>query len=153
MKPTLPIIAALVLTLSACNKKVEQTPTKTVEMPTITAAPSAASSVTVSSITLGNGINPQMKVVTASDTFTRTDTIYASVDTTGTGSATLTAKWTYRANGQDVAVNESTQTINPAGPATSEFHVSKPDGWPAGDYKVEISAAGGTPTSRTFTVK
>ena len=89
----------------------------------------------------------------ASNTFARNDTIYASVDTAGSGSSTLQAKWTYRANGQDVAVRDDTQAINPTGPATTEFHVSKPDGWPAGDYKVEVSSSGNTPATRTFTVK
>jgi hypothetical protein len=31
--------------------------------------------------------------------------------------------------------------------------VSKPDGWPAGDYKVEISAAGNAADTRSFTVR
>ena len=42
---------------------------------------------------------------------------------------------------------------NPTGPATSEFHVSKPDGWPTGDYKVEVSSSGNSSATRTFTVK
>jgi hypothetical protein len=50
-------------------------------------------------------------------------------------------------------VSESTQPINATGPASTEFHVSKPDGWPTGDYKVEITASGNAPTTRTFTVK
>ena len=35
-------------------------------------------------------------------------------------------------------VDESSQTIVPTGPATSEFHIKKPDGWPSGEYQVEI---------------
>ena len=75
------------------------------------------------------------------------------METTGSGSSTLNAKWTYRSKGQDVPVHDDSQAINAAGPATSEFHVSKPDGWPAGDYKVDISASGSTPVTRAFTVK
>jgi energy-converting hydrogenase Eha subunit A len=153
MKLTLATIAALALTLSACGKKAETPAPKTVENPTITATPVPVAGVTVASITLGNAINTQMQVVTASDTFAKGDTIYASVNTTGTGSSTLKAKWTYSANGQDVLVNESTQAITTTGPANSEFHVSKPDGWPNGEYKVEISASGNAATTRTFTVK
>jgi hypothetical protein len=153
MKLTLAFIAAVALTLTGCNKKTETAPPKTVESPTVTTTPSPAAAVTVSSVTLGNAINPQKQVVTASDTFAKGDTIYASVNTTGSGSSTLKAKWTYNANGQDVLVSESTQPINATGPASTEFHVSKPDGWPTGDYKVEITASGNSPTTRTFTVK
>ena len=35
----------------------------------------------------------------------------------------------------------------------SEFHVSKPDGWTAGDYQVEIFAADKFAGGKTFTVK
>jgi len=151
MKLALAIIAALALTLPGCGKKDE--PPKPKSSDSSMTLPAPVAGVTVTSITLGNGIGPQKQVVSVSNTFARNDTIYASVDTAGSGSSTLQAKWTYRANGQDVAVRDDTQTINPTGPATSEFHVSKPDGWPAGDYKVEVSSSGNAPASRTFTVK
>ena len=37
-------------------------------------------------------------------------------------------------------------------PATSEFHISKPDGWPAGDYQVEISINDKPAGTKKFTV-
>lgn len=151
MKITAVILAVLALTLSGCGKK-DEPPKPTTSAPTST-LPGPAAGVAVAAITLGNGIGPQKQVITASDSFARNDTIYASVNTTGTGNTTLKAKWTFRANDQDVPVREDSQAINPTGPATSEFHVSKPDGWPAGAYKVEISTSGGSSATRTFTVK
>ena len=151
MKLALAIVAALALTLHGCGKKDEPPKPKTSD--SSMTFPGAVAGVTVTSITLGNGIGPQKQVLSASNTFARNDTIYASVDTSGSGSSTLQAKWTYRANGQDVSVRDDTQAINPTGPATSEFHVSKPDGWPTGDYKVEISSSGNSSAARTFTVK
>lgn len=152
MRMTIAFLAALALTLNGCGKKDEPPKPKTTSAPAST-VPAPGAGVTVSAITLGNGIGPQKQVMNASNSFARNDTIYASVDTTGTGNATLKAKWTYRANGQDVPVREDSQTVNSTGPTTSEFHVSKPDGWPAGDYKVEISTSGNSPATRTFTVK
>ena len=35
-------------------------------------------------------------------------------------------------------MDESEQTIAPTGSAATEFHISKPDGWPAGKYKLEV---------------
>jgi hypothetical protein len=150
MKTTLAIIAALALTLNGCGKKAE-TPAPKTSQPTSTTP--AAAGVTVTNVTLGSGIGPQKQVVNPSTTFARNDTIYASVDTNGTGSSTLNAKWTYRSNGQDVSVRDDSQSINANGPATSEFHVSKPDGWPTGEYKVEISSSGNPTATRTFTVR
>ena len=150
MKLILAILAAFALTVNGCGKKEEPPKPKTSDTSTSVPAPAG---VIVGAITLGNAIGPMKRVVQASDSFARNDTIYASVDTTGSGSASLNAKWTYRSNGQEVSVRDEMQTINATGPATSEFHVSKPDGWPAGDYKVVISSSGNSSNSRTFSVK
>lgn len=143
--------AVLILALNACGKKEEPRP---VPAPTTAPAPvPSPAGVTVNTITLGNAIGADKKITHAADSFGTKDTIHASVETSGAGTATLKAKWTYRKNGQESVVKEDTQTIAPTGPATSEFHVSKPDGWPAGDYQVEIFVAGKPAGSKTYTVK
>ncbi|TAH44492.1 MAG: hypothetical protein EYC71_08575 [Gammaproteobacteria bacterium] len=84
-------------------------------------------------------------------TFATTDTIYASVDTSGVAaSATLAARWTF---GDGQLVDESSQSIAPTGPATTTFHISKPSGWPVGSYKVDISLDGAPVASQGFEVK
>ena len=50
-------------------------------------------------------------------------------------------------------MKEEKQTIAPTGPASSEFHISKPDGWPVGDYQVEIFVDDKSAQSKSFTVK
>jgi hypothetical protein len=62
----------------------------------------------------------------------------------------LAAKWTYQ-DGQ--TVNESSQSIAPTGPAATAFQVAKPDGFPAGKYKVEITKDGVSAGTREFEVK
>lgn len=150
------------LILSACNRN-EETPPPMQETPPVTEpaplettpptpapAPTAVP-VSVTAINLGNAVDASQNVSAPSTTFASTDTIYASVSTAGTAaSATLTANWTYQ-DGQ--TVNESSQTIAPSGPAVTTFHISKPDGWPAGSYKVEISLDGTVVDSRDFTVQ
>lgn len=150
-KYVLGMLAALILALNACGKK-EEAP-KPQSFPAPTSAPATTAGVTIVTITLGNAIGADKKVTQAADSFGRKDTIYASVATTGAGTATLKSKWTYRKDGQQAAVKEDTQTITPTGPASSEFHVSKPDGWPAGDYQVEIFVADKSAGTKTFTVK
>ena len=90
------------------------------------------------------------KVTTPGDTFSPKDTIYASVDTLGAApAATLSARWTYQ-DGQ--TVHEESQSIAPTGPATTEFHIAKPDGWPKGEYKVEILLDGAPVRTAAFRV-
>ena len=69
--------------------------------------------------------------------------------TDGSGSGTLRARWTF----QGQVVNESEQPIAPTGPAHTEFHISKPDGWPKGKYKVEITLNGTSVGSKDFEIK
>jgi hypothetical protein len=153
----LALAGALVMT--ACGKKEEAPPppaattppaAEPAPAPAMTPAPAAAP-VTVTSIDLGTAVGPDQKVTSPTTTFGKNDTIYAAVATTGSATnATLGAKWTYQ-DGQ--TVNDSSQTIAPTGPAVTTFHISKPDGWPAGNYKVEISLNGAPVSSKDFTVQ
>jgi hypothetical protein len=146
------------LALTACGKKEETPPPAATTPPATTPAPSTAMTpapaeqgVTVASVDLGTAVGPDQKVTSPTTTFGPKDTIYAAVSTTGTASnATLGAKWTYQ-DGQ--TVNDSSQTIAPTGAAVTTFHISKPDGWPAGNYKVEISLNGASVSSKDFTVQ
>ena len=151
------VLAALVLALGACGKKDEVPPPQTLPAPAQAPAPvpaPSAAGVAVVTITLGNAIGADKKVAQSSERFGKKDTIYAAVDTSGAGTATLKAKWTYRgkAAGEQIVVKEDSQTIVPTGPATSEFHISKPDGWPAGEYQVEIFVDDKSAGTKTFSV-
>lgn len=95
-----------------------------------------AQTLTVTDVNLGSSLNSDRSVSAPTSNFAPTDTIYASVATEGTASgATLAARWLYE-DGQ--VVEESSQSISPTGPAVTEFHISMPNGFPAGDYTVEI---------------
>ena len=152
---TLIVAIAGALALSACGKKEEPAAPPPVSTPAPAPVPAtpppAVAPVTVASVDLGTAVGPDQKVTAATTTFAPKDTIYAAVSTTGTApNAVLNAKWTYQ-DGQ--TVNESSQTIAPNGPAVTSFHISKPDGWPAGSYKVEISLDGNSVSSKEFSVR
>ena len=116
-----------------------------------TAAPAPPVGVTVSSIDLGSAIGADQRISAPKSAFAPTDTIYAVVNTGGSAqSVTLAAKWTYQ-DGQ--TVNESSQSIAPTGPASTAFQISKPDGFPAGKYKVEVTKDGSPAGTRDFEVK
>lgn len=152
---SLSIVSAFAL--SACNKAPAPQP-EAAPLPPVASAPVAAppeaapapAPVAVTAVDLGSAVGADQKVTTATTTFTPKDTIYAAVATTGTGTATLEAKWTYQ-GGQ--TVKDDTKSIAPTGPATTTFSINKPDGWPAGNYKVEVSLNGAPAMSKDFSVK
>jgi hypothetical protein len=111
----------------------------------------ATQGVRVTDVNLGRTLNADKTVADNTTSFRPIDTIYASVVTEGSSSsAALKARWTYQ-DGQ--LVDESVRTIAPTGKATTEFHVSKPDGWPTGKYKVEVSLDGAPAGTKDFEVK
>lgn len=132
--------------LSAC-KRSEEAPAP----PAAPQAPAAqAPAFHVTRVDVGNAIGADKKVTAPSVSFKPSDTIYASITSEGAAAnVALSARWTFE-DGQ--VVNEATQTIAPAGPAVTEFHIAKADGWPAGKYKLEVSANGKPAGTAQFTV-
>jgi hypothetical protein len=125
--------------------------TRSSENPGATGTTGTGVDVRVSQIEMGRSLNADKTINDTSDSFKPNDTIYASIRTGGTAAtATLKARWTYQ-DGQ--VVNESTQTIAPTGDARTEFHISKPDGWPTGKYKLEVFLNGSSTATRDFTVE
>jgi hypothetical protein len=114
----------------------------------------AVTSVKVTEVQIGKAIGTDKRVQQPLTTFATKDTIFASVTTAGTGApAELTARWTFQ-DGQ--VVNETKRSITtsvPPGTDTNEFSIQKPDGWPAGSYKVEVLIDGKSAESKTFTVQ
>ena len=152
---SLAIAAALLATvaLAGCKKKDDAAmttppasePATPATMPAPAPAPTPA---TVVSVDLGSAVGADNKVTMASTSFATKDTIHASVATDGAGGK-LNAKWTYQ-DGQTV---DSQDKDVASGPQVTDFSISKPDGWPAGKYKVEVSLDGNVVQSRDFDVK
>ena len=108
----------------------------------------------VSGVTAGKALGADKKVTPATETFAAGTRCWAvSIDTNGSGTAKLDAKWTYHKGDKVAVVKEESMTIHSTGPATNEFHVSKPDGWPVGDYEVEVMIDGKPAGSKKLTVK
>lgn len=107
----------------------------------------------VSAAELGKGIQPDNTVQTATATFGPKDTVYLSVTSEGMApQALLATRWTY--GPKDVLVHEESKSVTPPSPAPmhTEFHIAKPSGWPAGDYKVALTVDGQPAMTKTFTV-
>ena len=126
------LLPLLLVSAQACKKSEPPPPPPTTTTTTMPAP------VSVSGVTLGNAIGADKKVATPSETFGAKDTIYASVETAGVGHAKLRALWTFVKGQKTAKVDETAIEFDSSAPATNEFHVAKPSGWPKGDYKVEI---------------
>lgn len=125
--------------------------TKKSEAPGTTGTTGTAAGVRVSQIDLGRSLNADKTIGDNTSSFKPTDTIYASIATAGSAPTTaVKARWTYQ-DGQ--VVNESTQTIAPTADARTEFHISKPDGWPPGKYKLEVFLDGSPAGTKDFEVE
>ena len=140
------VLAAVAGGAGACKKKTAE-PGNTGVVPP--AAPASAP-LAVTSVNLGKSLGPDKRVTSETTTFGTRDTIYASVATSGNAGGTLAARWTFQ-DGQ--VVDETTQTVGATGPAVTEFHVSKPSGWPTGNYKVEVLLNGSAAQSKEFRVQ
>jgi hypothetical protein len=138
-------ILALVLVAAGCGRKDSGTTVDTGSRSEV------ASAVRVSDVKLGRSIGADKRLTDETDNFRPTDVIYAVVQTQGSGaSAELQARWTYE-DGQ--VVDESSRNISAAGGDFTEFHISKPSGWPKGNYKVEILLNGQPVETEDFEVK
>ena len=124
--------------------------TRNSENPGATGTTGPGVGVRVSHIDMGRSLTADKAINDNTDSFKPNDAIYASIVTEGSAAtATLKARWTYQ-DGQ--VVDESTQTIAPTGNARTEFHISKPDGWPTGKYKLEAFLNGSSSATKDFEV-
>jgi len=158
---TTALFAALVgaAALAGCKKKEEPAP-----MPPVTSEPApatpapmpSAAAVTVTGVDLGNAVGADMRVTSPMDVFSPNDTIYAAVatatsDPAGSVPGTVGVRWTHVDSGQ--VVHEESQDLTLSGDGITDFQISKPDGWPAGKYKLEVMLDGKLVQTREFQVK
>ena len=145
--------------LVGCKKKEEPAP-----LPPVAETPAPApttpapmpSTASVNGVDLGNAVGADMRVTAPMTAFGTRDTIYAAVSTGTSDPAAsvagkLGAKWTHLDSNQ--VVHEESKDVTFAGDGVTDFQISKPDGWPTGRYKVEISLDGAVVQTREFEVK
>jgi hypothetical protein len=134
-------VAALTVSGSGCKKGSQATSD-------VGMAP--AGEVQISGVQLGRRVGADRRVTSQTETFSPRDTIYASVLTSGSApNTTVSARWTYEGN---QVVKEDSRAISPSGTEATEFHITKPSGWPKGKYQLTVTVGGNT-QSKDFQVK
>jgi hypothetical protein len=160
--PTARFLAVALLAstaLVACKKHDDATVTPADTTPAATAPDTSLPPATANAVTdlqLGTAVGADNRVASPVTSFGTKDTLYASVTTAANSTGTLGARWSYLgADGTAAPTQVDTQTQNLTGSASTnyEFHVSKPDGWPAGKYRVEITHDGNVVQTRDFDVR
>ncbi len=155
--PSLALALVAAVAVVGCKKNEPPPPPPVVEapapMPTAPMPVSATASVT--SVEVGNAVGADGKVSTSMTTFGPKDTITASITTSTSDPAasvagTLNAKLSYQ-DGQ--VVSDEPKSFNFAGPGTTNFTFNKPDGWPVGKYKIDVSLNGALAQSKDIEVK
>jgi hypothetical protein len=139
--------------LAACGKK-DAAPAgdtlTTTTADTTSLTPAAPATPTLGAITLGSAVGADKRVTAPKDSFGVRDTIYASVETSGTGSGQkLKAVWTMGSE----TVRTDSLMLDLTGPTVSEFHISRPRAWPAGSYRLTVTLNDGAPQTKDFTVR
>ena len=138
------LLALSALALPGCKKSSESAGTGATSTATV-------SEPKISEVQLGRRLSADKRVADATDKFSPKDTIYVVAVTEGSSpNTTVNARWTFQDGGQ--VVKEDSRTIAASGTEATEFHISKPSGWPKGKYRVTVTMNGST-ESKDFEVK
>ena len=144
---------AATLALAACNRTDDATTPAPVVSEPVPSQPmaTAPSLLTVSAVTLGTSAGADRRIATPMTTFTSSDPIVVSIDTSGTAeNAELTARLVFQ-DGQ--TAGEQTERLTTSGDETTNVTFTNANGWPAGTYRAEIWVDGDQVQSREFTVR
>ncbi len=159
LQTALLVVAVGSVALVGCKKKEEPKPEPT-PAPVATQpapAPAPAPTASVSSVDLGTAVGADGKLSATVMGFKPKDKIIVSIgtmtsDPAATVAGKLDAKLSFLNGTEVMEVKNETRDFNFAGGGNTNVEYSKPDGWPVGKYKVEISLDGNVVQTKDFEV-
>ncbi len=102
----------------------------------------------LANIQTGRSLNSDGSIASITTLFKPSETIYVSVQTTGSAPGTIGVRWMYN----DRVIDEPVKQVDFTGPASTEFHMQSSGGFAEGDYTVDILINGEKVGSRAFKV-
>jgi hypothetical protein len=102
----------------------------------------------LSNIQIGRALNPDRSIASITTLFKPSETIYVSVQTTGSAPGTIGVKWMY----QGRVVDEPVKQVDYDGPDSTAFQIQNSGRFPEGDYSVDIFINGVQVGTRAFKV-
>jgi hypothetical protein len=104
----------------------------------------------VTTIQTGKSLNSDNSVATITTRFSPTDSIYVSVLTGARGSGTIVARLRFSGGG---VINEQTKDVSYNDQAATGFRFQAADGFPPGEYTIEVSLDGKPVETRSVRVE
>jgi hypothetical protein len=102
-------------------------------------------------VDMGRRIGADSTIADETTDFASTDTVYASVHTSGTAqNSAVVARWTSE---DGSVVDETTNTVTTSGDARTMFRLARPGGLARGKYTLRILIDGREARSKDFTVR
>jgi hypothetical protein len=102
-------------------------------------------------VDMGRHVDAERKIGDKTDDFAPSDTIYASVHTSGTANnSAVIGRWTFQ---DGTVVDEKTDNVTTNGDARTVFYIAKPSGLPQGKYTLHVIIGGKEVRSKDVTVK
>jgi len=139
--------AVLVVGLAACNKEQRQD----IDSVGGEAVDAVQAEIAVLKIDVGKNVNGEKEVTNETNTFAKSDTIYASILTTGAADAgALSAKWLFP---DGSVIEQKADSGNTGRSGRAVFFIAKPGGLPAGKYTFQAVVNGRDVRSEEITVQ
>jgi hypothetical protein len=141
-------LAAVILVLAvACDRSQRAT----ADSAAGAVASNFGTALSVIDVDMGRHIDAEKKISDKTDDFAPTDTIYASVHTSGTATnRALVGRWTFQ---DGSVVDEKTDMVTTTGTGRTVFYISKPGGLAAGKYTLHVLVDGKEVRSKDVEVK
>jgi hypothetical protein len=102
----------------------------------------------LTNIQIGRSLNADRSIASITTLFKPSETIYVSVQTTGSAPGTIGVKWMYEGR----VIDEPVKQVDYSGPSSTEFHMQNSGGFPPGDYSVDVFINGEKVGTRAFKV-
>lgn len=141
------VVGSLILVAVAC-KQSERT---SVDSAAGSIANTVQTALAVIDVDMGRHIDDEKKVSDKTDDFAPSDTIYASVHTSGTANNSLVVgRWTFQ---DSTMVDEKTDSVTTNGDGRTVFFITKPSGLTPGKYTLHVLVDGKEVRTKDVEVK
>ena len=103
----------------------------------------------VSAVQTGRSLNSDNSVASHTSTFSPTDTMYVAVLTGARGSGTIAVRWSLGGR----VIHEATKDVAYNDQAATDFRFQAADGFPVGEYSIEVLLDGKSVETRRVRVQ